>query len=245
MSRLLIFICIISALALAADAQKPQPKTDAQKYAAALADYLAKIDAELASKRKAEKDYYTATADAYEAHYSDDLLQTLTLERRERGEGLADQVLAKSAPLTLTALRMQMLEQSRSEIVSMRKFADDERAIRSAYLSGVTQLDANATKVKALRDSLDQLSLPKSGWGNIKDLGTFGEEAGAAYTKLKCGDVKKEIDQLTKQKAELEKVTNPSNAQTAKLKSIANSVSTDQKYLDNSCKDSSSGGGGN
>src|SRR5215472_9220794 len=111
MRKLLIILCLLPWLTSAAEKQKPEPKTDAQKYAAALSAYLAKIEAEVADKVKAEQDYYTATADIYEAHYSDNILQSLSLERRERGEALADQSTVNKMSQNLSSLRSGMLEQ--------------------------------------------------------------------------------------------------------------------------------------
>jgi uncharacterized protein len=244
MRKLLIILCLsLPWLTSAAEKQKPEPKTDAQKYAAALSAYLAKIEAEVADKVKAEQDYYTATADIYEAHYSDNILQSLSLERRERGEALADQSTVNKMPQNLSSLRSGMLEQARSDVANLQQFTRDEQAIRNAYLAGIAQLSAGDAKVKALKDAIDKLAVPSNAWGNLKDLASFGEEVDASFTKLKCADLKKEIDQLTKQKGDLDKVSKPSSAQKAQLQSVNARLADDQKVSTNKCKDSTSGGG--
>jgi hypothetical protein len=186
----------------ASDKPKSQPpKTDAQKYAAALNQFLMDVNKQVGLKIKAEQDFYKTTSEIYMNHYKEDMLGSLQLDRIEGATALADRMLTSRGLSGSIALQKSMRDQATLEVAAMRKMLANERDIENSYLSSVAQLDSELARIKSLSDALTDLSRPKGTKQSLQEMVEYATEIKDAYITAQCADIDAEVKDLTQRKA--------------------------------------------
>ena len=124
----------------------------------------------------------------------------LTNERLRRSEDLGERLSkAREAP-TLAQLFASLQEYAKSDFETTQTVLQEAMDARSKYLDNLESLEIEFQKVKLLKEALRDLSKGKSDFASFKGATDFLLATDKEVNKLLCADLKKQLDQLTKDK---------------------------------------------
>jgi hypothetical protein len=242
----MFLVCCLASLAVAADkkpAGAPEPKTDAQKYAAVLNNFLLDVNQRINDKLNAEQSYYQTVTDIYVVHYGDDVLGNLALDRIEGAALLASRLATSPAPELPVILQESMRTQALADMTAIRKMLGKERDIRNSYMSAVEQLSADRSKIMTLSAALKTLSVPNGTDADFKELAAYAQEVNSDYEKARCADIDSEISDLTVRQKATGKAAS-SAVMSAKAKDLDARIKDLQQYKKDNCSDANKSGSG-
>lgn len=193
MKRLIELLLIMVVVSLSGCGDK-----EARQYAAKLVPVLDSYQEQLSQKIKAEQDSYQELADAYEEARKADISIRLASERERRSEDLGERLSkSKDAP-TLSQLFASLQEYAKSDFETTQTVLQEGMDARSKYLDNLESLEIELQKVKLLKEALQELSKGKSDFSNFKGAADFLLKTDEGVDKQLCTDLKKQLDQLTK-----------------------------------------------
>lgn len=173
---------------------------EAREYAAKLIPVLDSYQEQLSQKIKAEQNSYGELAETYEEARKADIEIRLLNERLRRSEDLGERLSkAREAP-TLAQLFASLQEYAKSDFETTQTVLQEAIDARSKYLDNLESLEIEFQKVKLLKEALQELAKGKSDFANFKGAADFLLETEKGVNKLLCADLKKQLDQLTKDK---------------------------------------------
>jgi uncharacterized lipoprotein YehR (DUF1307 family) len=195
MKKLIRLLLILSVVSLSACGDK-----EARQYAAKLVPVLDSYQEQLSQKIRAEQESYQELAETFEEARKADITSRLSNERERRSEDLGERLSkAREAP-TLAQVFATLQEYAKSDFETTQTVLQEAIDARSKYLDNVENLEIEFQKVKLLKDALLELSKGKGDFANFKAATDFLLETDKGVNKLLCADLKKLLDQLTKDK---------------------------------------------
>jgi outer membrane murein-binding lipoprotein Lpp len=193
MKKSIVLLVIVAVISLSGCGDK-----EARQYAAKLVPVLDSYQEQLSQKIKAEQDSYQELAAAYEEARKADISIRLAGERERRSEDLGERLSkSKDAP-TLAQLFASLQEYAKSDFETTQIVLQEAIDARSKYLDNLESLEIEMQKVKLLKEALQELSKGKSDFSNFKEAANFLLKTEEGVDKQLCGDLKKQLDQLTK-----------------------------------------------
>jgi len=193
MKKSIVLLLIMAVVSLSGCGDK-----EARQYAAKLVPVLDSYQEQLSQKIKAEQDCYQELAAAYEEARKADISIRLASERERRSEDLAERLAkSKDAP-TLSQLFASLQEYAKSDFETTQTVLQEGIDARSKYLDNLESLEIELQKVKLLKEALQELGKGKSDFSNFKGAADFLIKTEAEVDKQFCADLKKQLDQLTK-----------------------------------------------
>jgi len=173
---------------------------DAREYAAKLGPVLDSYQEQLSQKIKAEQASYDELAEAYEEARKADIDIRLAAERERRSEDLGEKLAkSKDAP-TLSQLFASLGEYAKSDFETTQTVLQEAIDARSKYLDNLESLEIELQNVKLLKEALQELAKGKSDFAKFKGATNFLLTTDKEINKQVCTDLKKQLDQLTKDK---------------------------------------------
>jgi outer membrane murein-binding lipoprotein Lpp len=195
MKKLIELLLIIAVVSLSGCGDK-----EAREYAAKLIPVLDSYQEQLSQKIKAEQDSYEELAEAYEEARKADIDIRLSSERERRSEDLGEKLSnAKDAP-TLSQLFASLQEYAKSDFETTQTVLQEGIDARSKYLDNLESLEIELQKVKLLKEALQELAKGKSDFAKFQGAADFLLKTDEEVNKLLCTDLKKQLDQLKKDK---------------------------------------------
>ena len=192
--RILILLC---SLLLLAGCDKDRA---AQQYAEKLAEVLKSYQEQVGQKINAETEANNALAAVYAHARTEDLWESLWLERRERAKRIIND-LAKPGAQSITTFNIQALlrDYAYHDFERTKELLGEEASAQKRFLTGLAELEFEQKKIEALIEELSDLAKPK---GRLQQMGDFAKFANAVDSqlhKLFCNDLTKQIEELKKQ----------------------------------------------
>ena len=195
MKKLIVLSLIVAVVGLSGCGDK-----DAREYAAKLGTVLDSYQEQLSQKIKAEQTSYEELAAAYEEARKADIDIRLAGEREKRSEDLGEKVAkSKDAP-TLSQLFASLQEYGKLDFETTQTVLQETIDARSKYLDNLESLELELQNVKLLKAALQELAKGKSEFAKFKGAGEFLLATDGEINKQVCTDLKKQLDQLTKDK---------------------------------------------
>jgi outer membrane murein-binding lipoprotein Lpp len=195
MKKLIVLSLIVAVVGLSGCGDK-----DAREYAAKLGTVLDSYQEQLSQKIKAEQTSYEELAAAYEEARKADIDIRLAGEREKRSEDLGEKVAkSKDAP-TLSQLFASLQEYGKLDFETTQTVLQETIDARSKYLDNLESLELELQNVKLLKAALQELAKGKSDFAKFKGAGEFLLATDGEINKQVCTDLKKQLDQLTKDK---------------------------------------------
>lgn len=171
---------------------------EAREYAAKLIPVLNSYQEQLSQKIKAEQDSYEELAEAYEEARKADIVIRLSSDRERRSEDLGERLSKSTNAPTLSQLFASLQEYGKSDFETTQTVLQEGIDARSKYLDNLESLEIELQKVKLLKDALQELAKGKSDFAKFKGAADFVLNTDAEVNKLMCADLKKQLDQLNK-----------------------------------------------
>lgn len=173
---------------------------EAREYAAKLVPVLDSYQEQLSQKIKAEQNSYEELAEAFEEARKADIDIRLSGERERRSEDLGERLSkAKDAP-TLSQLFASLQEYAKSDFETTQTVLQEGIDARSKYLDNLETLEIELQKVKLLKEALLELAKGKSDFAKFKGASEFLLKTDEGVNIQLCSDLKKQLDQLNKDK---------------------------------------------
>jgi outer membrane murein-binding lipoprotein Lpp len=195
MKKLMVLSLLVAVVGLSGCGDK-----DAREYAAKLGTVLDSYQEQLSQKIKAEQTSYEELAAAYEEARKADIDIRLAGEREKRSEDLGEKVAkSKDAP-TLSQLFASLQEYGKLDFETTQTVLQETIDARSKYLDNLESLELELQNVKLLKAALQELAKGKSDFAKFKGAGEFLLATDGEINKQVCTDLKKQLDQLTKDK---------------------------------------------
>ena len=195
MKKLIVLSLLVAVVGLSGCGDK-----DAREYAAKLGTVLDSYQEQLSQKIKAEQTSYEELAAAYEEARKADIDIRLAGEREKRSEDLGEKVAkSKDAP-TLSQLFASLQEYGKLDFETTQTVLQETIDARSKYLDNLESLELELQNVKILKAALQELAKGKSDFAKFKGAGEFLLATDGEINKQVCTDLKKQLDQLTKDK---------------------------------------------
>jgi len=195
MKKLIVLSLLVAVVGLSGCGDK-----DAREYAAKLGTVLDSYQEQLSQKIKAEQTSYEELAAAYEEARKADIDIRLAGEREKRSEDLGEKVAkSKDAP-TLSQLFASLQEYGKLDFETTQTVLQETIDARSKYLDNLESLELELQNVKLLKAALQELAKGKSEFAKFKGAGEFLLATDGEINKQVCTDLKKQLDQLTKDK---------------------------------------------
>jgi outer membrane murein-binding lipoprotein Lpp len=195
MKKLIVLSLLVAVVGLSGCGDK-----DAREYAAKLGTVLDSYQEQLSQKIKAEQTSYEELAAAYEEARKADIDIRLAGEREKRSEDLGEKVAkSKDAP-TLSQLFASLQEYGKLDFETTQTVLQETIDARSKYLDNLESLELELQNVKLLKAALQELAKGKSDFAKFKGAGEFLLATDGEINKQVCTDLKKQLDQLTKDK---------------------------------------------
>jgi len=167
----------------------------AEAYAQELSAVLKSYQEQVNKKLTAEKTLYRDQA-ALDARVRQlDAEQTLLLEREERSEKLADDLIKRGPqqPLAPSELKRQLLDYADLDFKKMRELYQGEMDREKTFTDALQDLQLESAKIEALQESLKRLATPRSKSAQLKELGQFLQDTNDRLDELECEDLKKDL----------------------------------------------------
>lgn len=202
MKHAIAALILLSSMMLAGCGDK-----DAREYAGKLIPVLSGYQEQLSQKIKAERASYEAADFRYTEAAKLEITTRLESERDARSEQMADEIVSDGAPPSLTKIFAALGDYGTHDFESTQSILAAAMNSRSRYLSELESLEAEAQKIKLLKESLNELAKSKK-----PDLKQFKEAAVAlmqgdgALSHLACGDLRKQVDTLGADKNAMKRV---------------------------------------
>jgi outer membrane murein-binding lipoprotein Lpp len=221
MNKLIVAVLSIAVVSLSGCGDK-----EAREYASKLVPVLDSYQEQLSSKIKAERESYGELADSYEEARQEDISLRLSMERRNRSEALAEELITSSNAPRLANIIGPLKEYAKLDFDTTRTLLDEQMDSRSKYLADLESLEIEAQKIKALKESLEDLAKSKASFKKFKGTADFIAKTEEGMNTLLCADFKKQIEELKASKAGLEKQLddlddNEKKPVSAKIKTLA------------------------
>jgi len=195
MKNLITLLMLLSVVSLTGCGDK-----EARQYAAKLVPVLDSYQEQLSQKIKAEQVSYEELAATFEEARKADISSRLSSERERRSEDLGERLSkAQNAP-TLSQLFATLQEYAKSDFETTQTVLQEAIDARSKYLDNLESLEIEFQKVKLLKEALQELAKGKGDFASFKGATEFLLETDKGINKLLCADLKKQLDQLTKDK---------------------------------------------
>jgi hypothetical protein len=177
--------------------KKAEPKTDAQKYAAALDKFLMDVNKQVEAKISAEKAFYKTTSAIYVTSYRNDVLGNIGVDRPEAALALAAKIAGVNSLDATVILGDNLRSQVQSNVAAMRKTLVDERDMQNSYLTSVAQLDADRAKIATLSSALKALATPNGTAADMKESIDYANQVRDVYVTDQCAEIDAEVKDLT------------------------------------------------
>jgi outer membrane murein-binding lipoprotein Lpp len=212
MNRLIAIILVLGSVLLSGCGDK-----EAREYAAKLIPVLDSYQEQLSQKIKVEQDSYQELADNFEQARQDDIKTKSEKERFVRAEDLGVEIAGSKSPPSLLKILDEVQKYADEDFKTSKELLQEGLDTRSKHLSDLESLEVELQKIKLLKESLTELAKGKSGFKQFKEATEFVLQTDSEINKLLCVDLKKELADLTAEKAKAEKEKTPDEKAIAAL----------------------------
>jgi hypothetical protein len=220
-------ICFVIALLTSIALTGCKGEEEAREYAKGLIDILKAYQGELEAKAGAEQKAYKSLAKIYGEAADNDLLSSLSTERRERGDRLADLALTGKAP-TNTALKDFLKEYASRETESTRELLFRESDNYDKYLSTLNKLSIDGDSIEAAIKALETLTKKPSLIQELKFLREYGASAKSCLDEMLCKSLAAELKAAEESLSDPNKVL-PNQDEEKKRKEVLTSTINELK----------------
>jgi hypothetical protein len=173
---------------------------EARDYAALLVTVVERYQAQIGRKVAAERKSYKDLAGVFAQAQTDDMIDSLLLDRTERSQAVAAQLVnGEIAPSRIPDL---LRAYAAHDFDQTRQIFQREMDAGAHYLAGLEDLNAEAEKIETLHKLLQGLADGKGLATRSKDLTAFAQATAAQYSSDICKDLLHQIDVATQLKSE-------------------------------------------
>ncbi|MEO8125780.1 MAG: hypothetical protein ABJF23_01100 [Bryobacteraceae bacterium] len=165
-----------------------QGEEEAREYAKGLVAVLRTYQAQLQAKAGAEQKAYKTLAMIYGDAADSDLIASLNVERRERGDRLADLAASGKTP-TGTAIVDLLKDYASRDAESTRELLTRESHNYDKYLITLNKLSVDGDTIESAAKSLEVLTTKPSVLNELKFLKDFGSSAKGCLDESICRDL--------------------------------------------------------
>ena len=238
MKKLIAVVILCSLLALSGCDDK-----DAQDYAKTLITVLDSYQEQVDKKVTAEKDSYKELAAVYERSRERNIEEILEVERVERSEKLAtDLVMADHLPRN-TEILASLQSYAAQDFTSTKDFLQVEANAQAQFLGDIEALEFESEGLDNLRVALKTLAKPKDRLKRLRDAAVFAQDTKKEFDKLVCqdldADIKAQETKLESLKADVQSLhkeqqvlNDAPNKDQAKVEAIANDLTLKNTEID-------------
>ncbi len=186
--KILSFLIIASSLALSGC----KGEDEAFKYAQGLMDVLQNYGQELEAKSAGEQKAYKTLGRIYGEAADSDLLASLSNERHERGDRLADLAIAGKTP-TATAIKDTLKEYAIRDSEATHELLTRESNNYDKYLSTLNKLAVDGDAIDAASQALDALTKKPSLLQKLSFWKDYAISAKGCLSESICKDLSNQL----------------------------------------------------
>jgi hypothetical protein len=165
-----------------------QGEEEAREYAKGLVAVLKTYQEQLEAKAGGEQKAYKTLAKIYGQAADSDLLASLNIERRERGDRLADLAVAGRTP-TGTAILDSLKDYASRDAESTHELLTRESDNYDKYLSTLNRLSVDGDTIENAANALEALTRKPSVLQEVRFLKDFGSAAKGCLDESICKDL--------------------------------------------------------
>ena len=188
---------------------------EAREYAKGLIAILKTYQTELQGKMAAEQKAYRALVKVYGGAADSDMLASLSTDRKERGDRLAEQAIKGGTPGGV-ALRDALKDYADRETDATRELLTRESDNYDKYLSSMNKLAVDADAVEHAESAVEVLTKKPSLVDDLKFLKEYGTAAKSCLDELTCKSLADELKAAKADQTNTAKVLKPAADEAAR-----------------------------